>query len=997
MALVLANRVQETTTTTGTGTVTLAGAMSGFQSFAVVGNTNTTYYAITSGTAWEVGIGTYSTTGPTLARTTILSSSIGGGAITLAGTSIVFATYPSEKSVNYDASSNVGIGTTSPASKLDIASGDLRFSSTGQRILGDMSTSTIANRFAFQTTTVNGNTNLHITPNGSATQSGFKAETDSTFTTGQLLSIDIVGGSDARFNCSIRGAGTYVPITFYTGGSERVRVDTAGNLGVGTTAPGYKLTVAGASGTAVVSLLETGVRSWGIRAGGAATDTFDIADFTAGTSRFLITSTGDVGIGTTSPASKLNVSGGNVTVSAGYGIAWSGDQTRIMTPEDNVSGALINWAAAGICRFIGGTSERMRIDGSGNVGIGTSSPGVPFQVSKTGVDSGVGFYTISKFLDGSSNKGLQIGYDNAAQTAILVSNTTSASSNMAFWTYEAGVSGWAERMRITAAGNVGIGTASPGSKLNVDGGSLATSGAGILAAGSISTGRLISGGGATVNAIHTYYDDRAYELSAGSTSGYVSGVVVGARSYTGTGGDAVTLWTRSAERMRIDSSGNVGIGTSSPAGKLDVNGSLLTSDITSRGNGTEGGQVTLNNAANSAGVYFFDVDGSGHGRVFTVTNNTNLSLGQLAGTGGVVTVATSAAERMRIDSSGNVGIGTTAPQGKMEIRTSTGGSVTNALTLSNYVASTVNTGVGLYFDPNGAGSVARAASIQSVQATSGNFADLRFFTSNSDTPAERMKITPGGVVAIGGGTINSALGDMVLSKQSAGTATFALESQGSWNSTIASSAAGDMIFSNPAATERMRIVAGGNIGIGTTAPGYPFVVVANSSTQAVRLAGRAADGIATLEFTSNNQGTTQAYIQAGATFLFFGTGTTEQFRILSTGGITSASVADAVGYKGLPQNSQTASYTLALTDMGKMVNTTTGGVIIPANSSVAFPIGSTVVVYNNSASSQTISITTDTLYLAGTATTGSRTLAQRGLATCVKVASTTWVVSGNVT
>jgi len=164
-----------------------------------------------------------------------------------------------------------------------------------------------------------------------------------------------------------------------------------------------------------------------------------------------------------------------------------------------------------------------------------------------------------------------------------------------------------------------------------------------------------------------------------------------------------------------------------------------------------------------------------------------------------------------------------------------------------------------------------------------------------------------------------------------------------------------------------------------------------------RLQRHAADGIATLEFTSNNQGTTQAYIQAGATFLFFGTGTTEQFRILSTGGITSASVADAVGYKGLPQNSQTASYTLALTDMGKMVNTTTGGVVIPANASVAFPIGSTVVVYNNSASSQTISITTDTIYLAGTATTGSRTLAQRGLATCVKVASTTWVVSGNVT
>jgi hypothetical protein len=107
MALVLANRVQETTTTTGTGTITLAGAVAGFQSFAVIGDGNTTYYTITSGTAWEVGIGTYTASGTTLARTTILSSSAGGAAITLAGTSAVFVAYPADKSVNYDASGNV--------------------------------------------------------------------------------------------------------------------------------------------------------------------------------------------------------------------------------------------------------------------------------------------------------------------------------------------------------------------------------------------------------------------------------------------------------------------------------------------------------------------------------------------------------------------------------------------------------------------------------------------------------------------------------------------------------------------------------------------------------------------------------------------------------------------------------------------------------------------------------------------------------------------------
>jgi hypothetical protein len=98
MALVLADRVKETTTTTGTGTLTLAGAATGFQPFSVIGNGNTTYYAISSsgGSQWEVGIGTYTSSGTTLARTTILASSNSGSAVNLsAGTKDVFVTLPS--------------------------------------------------------------------------------------------------------------------------------------------------------------------------------------------------------------------------------------------------------------------------------------------------------------------------------------------------------------------------------------------------------------------------------------------------------------------------------------------------------------------------------------------------------------------------------------------------------------------------------------------------------------------------------------------------------------------------------------------------------------------------------------------------------------------------------------------------------------------------------------------------------------------------------------
>jgi hypothetical protein len=107
MALVVKDRVQETTTTTGTGTVTLDGAVVSFQDFSVIGDGNTTYYAITSGNDWEVGLGTYTASGTTLSRDTILESSNGGSAINLSGTSNVFVTYPAEKSGHKDASNTI--------------------------------------------------------------------------------------------------------------------------------------------------------------------------------------------------------------------------------------------------------------------------------------------------------------------------------------------------------------------------------------------------------------------------------------------------------------------------------------------------------------------------------------------------------------------------------------------------------------------------------------------------------------------------------------------------------------------------------------------------------------------------------------------------------------------------------------------------------------------------------------------------------------------------
>jgi hypothetical protein len=168
MALALNDRVFQTGAANTTVSFTLSGSVTGFQAFAVVGNGNTTYYSATDASGnWEVGIGTYSTTGPTLTRTTILSSSNAGSAVTFSGTVNVFVTYPSSKSVNLDGSGNASaLGT--------ISSGTWNGSVIGPAYGGTgiannaASTVTISGNFA-TTLTVSGTTTLTLPTTGTVT------------------------------------------------------------------------------------------------------------------------------------------------------------------------------------------------------------------------------------------------------------------------------------------------------------------------------------------------------------------------------------------------------------------------------------------------------------------------------------------------------------------------------------------------------------------------------------------------------------------------------------------------------------------------------------------------------------------------------------------------------------------------------------------------------------------------------------------------------------
>jgi len=206
------NGITLTGTVTSTGSLTLGGTLSGVSLTTQVSGT----LPVTNG-----GTGT--------------ATAFTAGSVVFAGASGVY-TQDNANLFWDDTNNRLGINTATPASKLDIGSGDLRFSSTGQRILGDFSNGTFANRTAIQTATASSATVIPIVPSASGFNVGINLETDPTFVAASVGQVIVVAGSEFRINSGIRGAGTYLPITFFSGGSERVRVDTSGNVGVGATA-----------------------------------------------------------------------------------------------------------------------------------------------------------------------------------------------------------------------------------------------------------------------------------------------------------------------------------------------------------------------------------------------------------------------------------------------------------------------------------------------------------------------------------------------------------------------------------------------------------------------------------------------------------------------------------------------------------------------------------------------------------------------------------------
>ena len=489
------------------------------------------------------------------------------------------------RAIDIDSAGNVGIGTTNPDTKLQI---------------GD--------------NTVNVNNVIKLGKRVTCTQTNLP-----------LIGHTSVDGADSSLAlCATSGGGH---ILFYTGNDdsgfgagsndERMRIDSSGRLGVGTSSPSNKLHVeANNSSADLVYFNNTGVTASDVlrlnTAGtGSGTNIFDAQ--AGGTSRFLVKGDGNVGIGTDSPQRKLEIagSGGANFVELRLNATDGGErQITFVGSGSNTHTIKSTGTSSNSLAFIQGSTERLRIDSSGNLTAYSGSTNGNYFVIR-GKHSPGDDYNRSEVRFGVENNANGLGF-----LAFATGNNTAY-----------------ERLRIDSSGNVGIGTSSPTDKLSIH----------------TAPNSLVIGAKDTTRGNHVF------QLLANNTAGDGEFRLY-KNAASGTHGKTVEIKSTGVSYFN---GGNVGIGTTNPDAKITIvaesgvptlhlSGSPNvgdTTDIALSVNSVIRGETSIRNVINDNGYFSWSIGG---------TNN-------LAGTSG-------STERMRIDSAGNVGIGDNDPDTKLSIK-----------------------------------------------------------------------------------------------------------------------------------------------------------------------------------------------------------------------------------------------------------------------------------------------------------------------------------------
>ena len=630
----------------GNGTSAVSATAAGITGQVLVGNTGAdpswatlTSTAVTSFSAGTTGLTPSTATqgAITLAGTLGVANGGTGTATAFTAGSVVFAGASGVYSQNngqffWDNTNNrLGIGTTAPDRKLDVQ--------------------------------------------GSGSITVRSRSTDTSGVTVGILAAEHASGSSLQVRAGVGftnliSTGAADPLIFSANSAEAMRITSAGNVGIGTSSPGERLTVthtqnaasrialsnqdAGSSATAALRLSTSGA-FWDILTGSTAANSNALTFGISGTETMRITSAGNVGIGST-PAVRFQITQDQAaysyfdyynTTNAG-GVVWrqivrdlaNTGNTSVDFAKLISSGFALNNNDAGAANFtsfgVGGT-ERMRIDSSGNVGIGTSSPAQRLHVATTAALSG----TTQSFLRATASQTYGADFGGGIIQGVGPIATIS--------TVNAGTV--TERMRIDSSGNVGIGTTSPGAKLDI-------------------TGNIrLSAAGPNI------------EFNNGG--GMVYGPAANTLAFATGGGPATPV-----ERMRIDSSGNLLVGTTSATGRLTVQtagsdvGYFDTTDTTAgpkilairsiAASGTSTPTLAIRQwrasfaGSQNAGEIRFDglTTSGGYAEFASIYATSGANSASGAPTALVFRTMNASyvtGERMRIDSAGKVGIGTSSP------------------------------------------------------------------------------------------------------------------------------------------------------------------------------------------------------------------------------------------------------------------------------------------------------------------------------------------------